>query len=415
LGPVTASYDVDNRLASISTPNGAEVYAYSAANQRLRKAGRLYFYGVGGELLVNYDYVYGSSGVTPWNPRTQVYFGGMLVFGEGDRRLTMDRLGSTVRTEGYFQPEYRYRYYPYGEQQGGSSNEDQVKFGTYWRDTVSGLDYAQNRYFAATQGRFTSADPYVMSGGMGDSQGWNRYTYVGNDPVNFNDPRGLMQQAPTYSITVTAMGLGDLEFWWAMTLRNWYAEPGGGGADPGGNGGNSNKLGSYEALVKAEKLLVTAGDMALKALTIPDCAKLFVPAGYTLKDPVTGGTLDPATVLNQLLKATATLADRGWGTIGFSANMNDNTMATTAGFGYTFSLGGGYYRSVKVKMNMVYWNMGYLQANVTVLLHELGHVMNKLAEGILSINSFADDSGSDDKSTANTRLVEDNCIRKMTF
>jgi len=113
------------------------------------------------------------------------------VFGEGDRRITTDRLGSTVRTEGYFQPEYRYRYYPYGEQQGGSSNEDQVKFGTYWRDSVSGLDYAQNRYFAASQGRFTSADPYVMSGGMGNPQGWNRYAYVAGDPMNAYDPTGL--------------------------------------------------------------------------------------------------------------------------------------------------------------------------------------------------------------------------------
>jgi RHS repeat-associated protein len=139
-----------------------------------------------------------ASWTTPLYPKAQVYFGGMLVIGQGDRRLTIDRLGSTVRTEGYFQPEYRYRYYPYGEQQGGSSNEDQVKFGTYWRDSVSGLDYAQNRYFAASQGRFTSADPYVMSGGMGNPQGWNRYGYVGNDPINFNDPTGLQRWMITY-------------------------------------------------------------------------------------------------------------------------------------------------------------------------------------------------------------------------
>jgi len=128
-----------------------------------------------------------------------VYFGGMLVFGEGDRRITTDRLGSTVRTEGYFQPEYRYRYYPYGEQQGGSSNEDQVKFGTYWRDSVSGLDYAQNRYFAASQGRFTSADP---SRGRiaGKPQSWNKYSYVTGDPINRYDPSGLLEADPNPSV-----------------------------------------------------------------------------------------------------------------------------------------------------------------------------------------------------------------------
>ena len=196
LGPVTASYDVDNRLASISTPNGSEVYAYSAANQRLRKQGKLYFYGVGGELLATYQYCYCGSGAIPQTPQTLVYFGGMLVFGEGDRRMTMDRLGSTVRTEGNGQPELRFRYYPYGEQQGGAAQDEQVKFGTYWRGSVSGLDYAQNRYFAASQGRFTSADPYQAGASLDTPQSWNAYGYAWGSPTSFLDRLGLQAERP---------------------------------------------------------------------------------------------------------------------------------------------------------------------------------------------------------------------------
>ena len=61
---------------------------------------------------------------------------------------------------------------------------------------MTGLDYAWNRYYSSTWGRFTSADPYVMSGGLGNPQGWNRYSYVENDPVNFLDSSGLFKECP---------------------------------------------------------------------------------------------------------------------------------------------------------------------------------------------------------------------------
>jgi hypothetical protein len=35
------------------------------------------------------------------------------------------------------------------------------------------------------------ADPYEASGRSGEPGSWNRYPYVGGDPVNKLDPRGL--------------------------------------------------------------------------------------------------------------------------------------------------------------------------------------------------------------------------------
>ena len=65
------------------------------------------------------------------------------------------------------------------------------KFATYFRDSWSGLEYADQRYYASGLGRFLTADPYVASGGVGNPGSWNRYSYVQSDPVNSFDPGGL--------------------------------------------------------------------------------------------------------------------------------------------------------------------------------------------------------------------------------
>jgi hypothetical protein len=53
------------------------------------------------------------------------------------------------------------------------------------------LDYFGARYFASTQGRFTSPDPLLSSGTVEDPQSWNRYSYVLNNPLRLIDPDGL--------------------------------------------------------------------------------------------------------------------------------------------------------------------------------------------------------------------------------
>ena len=65
-----------------------------------------------------------------------------------------------------------------------------VKFGTYMQDSFTGLDYADQRFYASSYGRFNTADPYQASAGAGDPGSWNRYSYVVGDPVNRVDPTG---------------------------------------------------------------------------------------------------------------------------------------------------------------------------------------------------------------------------------
>ena len=101
---------------------------------------------------------------------------------------------------------------------------------------MTGLDYAWNRYYSSTWGRFTSADPYQASGEPTEPQTWNRYSYVAGDPVNSTDPTGLQAQGPYY-----ACPFWDRDNW----LNCDWIDPigagggGGGGGDWYGGGGGA--------------------------------------------------------------------------------------------------------------------------------------------------------------------------------
>jgi RHS repeat-associated protein len=87
--------------------------------------------------------------------------------------------------------------YPYG---GGPMPLDGKNgFATYTRDASTGLDNAFHRNYHPAWGRFTTPDPYQASGGPADPQSWNRYAYVQGDPVNYNDPNGLLAAVPSGS------------------------------------------------------------------------------------------------------------------------------------------------------------------------------------------------------------------------
>jgi RHS repeat-associated protein len=57
---------------------------------------------------------------------------------------------------------------------------------------LNGLDYANQRYYSSVVGRFLSPDPYGGSMNIANPQSFNRYSYAADDPVNDNDPTGLV-------------------------------------------------------------------------------------------------------------------------------------------------------------------------------------------------------------------------------
>lgn len=77
-----------------------------------------------------------------------------------------------------------------GDKYGVGDNVRQ-KFTGYERDTETGLDFAEARYYYNNHGRFTAVDPLLASGKSADPQTFNRYAYTMNRPLVLTDSTGL--------------------------------------------------------------------------------------------------------------------------------------------------------------------------------------------------------------------------------
>ena len=226
-GDLAYTYDVANRVASAkSGSNPSEQYSYGPENQRVWKlqpdgTESLYFYGAFGELLGEYPIV-PASAPTYYYPglgTTRLYFAGKLInyvasSGSNLGSVIQDRLGSVAYNGGTMTS---MRYYPWGEEY-TTTAQNTEKFGTYYRDKTSGLDYGKNRYYSSILGRFMTADPYWNSAGLGDPGSWNRYAYVLNDPVNFNDHSGLEGDGVATGCFIDVDGVCDPSFPIGVTI-----------------------------------------------------------------------------------------------------------------------------------------------------------------------------------------------------
>jgi RHS repeat-associated protein len=191
-GNITGGYvwDAENRLTSV--PSSATAYGYDAQNKRFfiwdgttvdgyggnTNGYTVNVYTPGGQKLgayqINVTYTGSTYAMGVTLLKSDAYFGGRRVQKE-------DRL-SSVGT-----------YYPYGEEKGSSNPaNDNWKFGTYWRDSLTALDYADQRYYSNGSGKFLTPDPSMQNVDYNDPISWNAYSYTNGDPINFNDPTGLV-------------------------------------------------------------------------------------------------------------------------------------------------------------------------------------------------------------------------------
>ena len=421
-------FDAENRLAFANISGGMVEYFYDAQNKRVWQgtctAGgncqqgvvstdTVTLFGVDGRLVGTYQWSAAWTNTQnqvalSFQGKQRAYFGGKLVAQSQSgvmQSAVQDRLGSVGR------------YYPYGEERNAPPlNNDQVKFATYTRDSGTGLDYADQRYYASTFGRFMTPDPYRGSIEVTKPISFNRYAYVYGDSVNSNDPTGLCiingQEYPDPCFKVgnppTSGGANSLGGGPSPDAGSLYIEP---HFPIAGAPIEGAHFATGQELINLDKAIAKA----LEALKIGGCASLFKDKdGNPLKD-ANGRDLDPDQVLTDLAGAAMGQGNSTYGNILFQDLGADGTPATANGFGFRITPSGfSYIRSV-ILINTQFWGLS-VQDDTTMLLHELGHVISQLSPGWFgSGNSFLSDAYSDSNSETNTHMVEDKCTRQISY
>lgn len=99
--------------------------------------------------------------------------------------MLTDAQGAVIRVQDYL---------PFGEEMTGAA-ADQPQFTGKWRDEETGRDDFGARHYAGPFGRFLSTDAGAPN--PSEPQTWNRYAYVTNNPLRFDDPDGRLKRDKT--------------------------------------------------------------------------------------------------------------------------------------------------------------------------------------------------------------------------
>jgi RHS repeat-associated protein len=192
----TYKYNGENRLTSAVTPAGTSTYQYDAFGHLVASMnnGQLTQYqidpaGLGnvvsefdgsGNLIAHYTYGLGLT--------SRVAASGAAAY------YDFNAIGSTVGVTGSAGTYANtYSYLPYGGTQSATETISNP-FGFIGQsgvmDSRNGLDYMRARFYAISDGRFTSEDPIGLAGGQ-----VNLYGYARENPASLNDPSGLLSHS----------------------------------------------------------------------------------------------------------------------------------------------------------------------------------------------------------------------------
>ncbi len=196
------TWDYRNRLTGIVFKNSSGVvteeisYTYDAFNQRISQTvkngsgtvtfAENYVYDSAGDLVMTLD-ASGSVTDTFLNGPT----GQTLAADAGSGNVTWllaDQQGSVrdvINDSGAVVDHIVYDSYGNIVSQSSSANQPRFAYAGMQLDQATGLYYDHARYYDSSTGTFINQDPTGFGGGTTDL-----YDYVGNDPVNFDDPTG---------------------------------------------------------------------------------------------------------------------------------------------------------------------------------------------------------------------------------
>jgi RHS repeat-associated protein len=201
-------YDADGHVCAVRnlTYGGMTGYLYNASGQRVAKGTitslscdttangftltNQYILGPNGEQMTEMAV---SGGTSTWL-HTNAYANGVIATYLNDDvsphfRFT-DWLGTTrAQTDNAGTLELTCQNLPFGDTSAQCAPATEQFYTGYERDTESGNDYAQARYYASSMGRFISPDD-ASDQNPSNPQSWNLYSYVRNNPVIHTDPDG---------------------------------------------------------------------------------------------------------------------------------------------------------------------------------------------------------------------------------
>ncbi len=237
-------------------------------------------------------------------------------------------------------------------------NETYYKFTGHERDAESGLDHTLNRQYSSNTGRWLSADP--SRGKPSDPQSWNRYPYANNTPCSAYDPDGgivsLISQPPP---PPPPFLVNPLEF------------------ESGINYGTGLVIAPPAPYpndqAAADGLLGFAMLAAVDALGKGPCSKLF---------NTNGPGVNPAKVLKNMVWNGWEIGNKDYRTISFSSDPNvvrHDAVTEENHDKAVIENNSVVYTEVNTTINTNNWlNMGDINRQ-RLLIHELGHVFNRLA------------------------------------
>jgi RHS repeat-associated protein len=216
------TYNAENQLTFAGGTNyvydgdGNRVEKYMVNTQNQIVFQELYWYGGGSTPLDETD---GTGSTTDSAFNEYVFFNGARTARRNAGNVYYyfaDHLGTArdIVQAGYTSPCYDADYTPYGvEMDNIDSCSQNYKFTGKERDSESGNDYFEARYFGSSMGRFMTPDPLPWLGWqnpseesteeekeeahkkfedwIGNPQNLNMYAYALNNPLRYTDPTGM--------------------------------------------------------------------------------------------------------------------------------------------------------------------------------------------------------------------------------
>ena len=99
----------------------------------------------------------------------------------------------------------RHDFMPFGEEVAPPTPpQDKRLFTGKERDSETGMDYFEARYYRARSGGLRRSIPAMtIAENLVDPQRWNRYAYVISNPLRYVDPDGRELDLPANKVTGT--------------------------------------------------------------------------------------------------------------------------------------------------------------------------------------------------------------------